>query len=460
MPEPKRGFIMRNRESVGIIGLCVAMLVLTGGTVAGASSTPEPVPSDPAASVPAASVPEASASEGDTDFTALPGLTPPSKVDLNDSAKVRAEYAYEDLAVFQDAYPIHGYSSASIAEDGLDIFTTEPLDATAGDFVEYLAQTWSVKIRIDPAAFDREELAVGVEKLNAQLISVESISGYGPSTDRTGFDVGLARELTALEQKDVKADFESVFPGAAISYFPMARQNSKDFLAANRYNDTAPYNPGTLILKNNSESCTAGFRAKRVANNVYVLLTADHCSPAPGNNVRSWPGYTIGPIGGARPQTDSAYINALPGSSFTNAMFYGPWSTETGRSVAASSNPALNTTAFANGGVSGQSTQNVTTIDFNLATGTGYGSQFTGPFFKIQSTDLARRVGHGDSGGPVWRENGSGVAVAKGLMSQGSSASVEGSCAQGNPSLISTCFATSWAGQIDEIEATLGVVVE
>ena len=206
--------------------------------------------------------------------------------------------------------------------------------------------------------------------------------------------------------------------GDLLTVTAVARASSEDAHFTGRADDTAPWNGGDFI---SGSGCTSGFGMRSTANGQDFLATAAHCYSEIGYLVRNHTGDGFSPgigtnigmgvvayIDTATNGQDVALIRTENYGGSNNKIWGGSTSAPFRRTVTGWGDVAMNEVVQTIGAYEGESTALVVTGVHQCMTVGGRGicgiSRAVSQFGKIA-------VGAGDSGGPVWNNNGGVKAV-------------------------------------------------
>lgn len=239
-----------------------------------------------------------------------------------------------------------------------------------------------VPVKVIAAQYSEQEMLAEAD----QLVHNGNVTAVSPNADGSGLSVSV-REATV-------ASLAAVPSKVAVTSTKVAAPT-----LASRGNDSPPYWGGARW-----GGCSNGFGI-RIAG-ATKMLSAGHCG-ANGDAAYDGGGDYMGTVAGDNNAYDRLYINTSSGSRiFTGGVGSG----ETTKGVNGAAHSYVGDWICDSGAYSGERC-GIQVVAVNETVNVGY---LIYRLVKAEKVDHTAAVGNGDSGGPVYAENGSSGAIAKG----------------------------------------------
>lgn len=384
-----------------------------------------------------------------------------SKIDNSQTEQAAADA----LSEWRDVHSFPGYLTYSIEQSALVVYGGLPISADPQNELDALSSKFDVQIRYVQTVADGDTIA-GQMQTAANLLSKATslYSWLNLEKDGSTFTVGLADDEHSDSIEAVATSIvQKVIPGSRVAFsWSKTYATTVDF--DGRFSDSNPWKGGSAIYSVSGgvgELCT-GFRAQRNSDLNYVMVTANHChvgSSAFYSLNENGTDPQMGTWGYANPNStvDVGYLNQLVGGGFSNLIYYGSYFATTSRAVLGGYDAGYNTRVYSDGSLSGQSTQRVVNTSKMIGT--------EGPYMVQENympDDLSKRVGKGDSGGPVYSVNSNGNTIVRGAVKGSNPGSATGPCDQGTDEFTTdrVCSHQSVFIPSDLIETDLGVTIK
>jgi streptogrisin D len=274
---------------------------------------------------------------------------------------------------------------------------------------------------------------------------VNIVTSAGPLRDYSGLEVGVNPSTPASARRAMR------------STVPLVMVDRAPAVPASRWADTPPFWGGAGIKRpvsaTSSVACSTAFAARKNSNNVEVMISAQHC----GVNF-VWNTISTNIFYGQSNAGSNAGLDAmlLGGADYQGVIYVGPAvNSNTGRQVASRGNPANGASICHGGSFSGE-VCDATVAGVNQFIPVG-GSTIGPGFWTIQQQSIAT-AGNGDSGGPSYSYNASGLIRAHGVIVV-IDTSFAAPC-QGVPtSATRQCSIRTFSTNIDSIMTTFGLTI-
>lgn len=256
--------------------------------------------------------------------------------------------------------------------------------ATNAGVVELVERMYS---EVDP-----ERKKVGLISTNVSNTEVQVTVWSAPDQTETGDAV-----VKYLAPLAVKIEYSN-------------RPASDPKLAGSRWADKSSFKGGAAIVSTNGQFCTSGYSARRKSDGAKVMISAAHC----GQHY-PWKTFEGGSISFGSSwvyslATDSMYLKAPNGAGYGSLIYSGSVAATATRVRKNSAyDPIVGNAVYSSGAASGGSALTVVAVNQ-----WGWGGE--GPGFQTDSQSGDKNVGHGDSGGPVYRLHSDGKYTPLGMI--------------------------------------------
>jgi hypothetical protein len=324
---------------------------------------------------------------------------PPSRKVINAAAAMQVPLVAMAARIHQlvDSLELDGYAGTEfdIPAQTITLRWRGPVPAQIIDMLAVIPAGTHVVVRAARFSIkdlDREErrlVSASVQEVGARILAV------APTPDFSGLDV------------TVDVGGSGVIPAINSAIPTHVAQGHPDVPEGSRQSDTPAFWGGATI-QDSVYICSTGFTAYMPASGTRVMLTDRHCDPnaiwhtGDGAN-------TVGTSSAGVASIDAMYIS---GSSYDPWIYRGSYTSASGAVVDAALRVSLNQIVCFGGSRSGEVCNNKVTAVNAFRGGVGPG------FITIQLNGQGA-AGGGDSGGPVFGDDGFGGVVAYGLIDAG-----------------------------------------
>jgi hypothetical protein len=284
-----------------------------------------------------------------------------------------------------------------------------------------------VQVAVHQARFSRNAMIQASNRLtqDAQALGQQhvSVQGVGPTAEGTGIDVSvvLSADSAAADLTRASSALRSRY-GAIVDQVTgvQTRTSERDlFFSGWRFNDYAPWYGADRIATGNLR-CTSGVAAN--FNNRPVMLTAAHCGGV-GTNFYNGPttGDTYNFVGTSVYSNGHTDIAAIAVSSYTTTINVGGAEDSGLLSVPSWASPVTGEYLCQSGSFTGE-VCGLLVVDTGqyqcLSWFLWWCTYWQGPLADVVNSAGSDHwaVGHGDSGGPVYRRHDNGTGTAVGLV--------------------------------------------
>lgn len=240
------------------------------------------------------------------------------------------------------------------------------------------------------------------DKLNKEIVA-----GVRPYLVGTGVDVRANKvEVYSLNPELAKTVL-SDYPGQVV-----VKYGTAGTAVSGRQSDSpAFYGGGRIRNSANSSFCTSGFAVKK--SGVTYMVTDGHCFPLNTTVYNGNKSYTFGKVAYLNNGSNSLDTALISGSTYSARIF-------TGSNTSSSSIPVKSLGyscgycyVYVDGSVTGQALGKITTSDPSFGSCYIIDSHYVCGQVKVTPGSVCA---HGDSGGPIFGNNGSGGATAVGVL--------------------------------------------
>jgi hypothetical protein len=337
---------------------------------------------------------------------------------LRDEAEAQAPLvdASDTIQEAVDTYGFEGYAGRAIddSNSAVILYWKGELPPTMSTLVAQLSAREGIAVEVRSATYSLSELDAESRRIIERdmetapdgvprVVSVEPLPDYGGLRVVLNSELDVASSRQAI-QSPIRLEFTSGAPAKS---------------AAGRWDDIPPFWGGAAIFRFTSATegywCTTGFSVYFDGSTKNEAITTDeHCTRDVPSR-RTWiTGSGRHTVGNTYRTSESLDTALLTGGDTSSAGRYGPyiyvheWDSNTGQSVHARANPAVDQIVYTEGAPSGEWPARVEVVNKHI--NLGYGD--IGPGFDTFA--VGPTVGQGDSGGPVVTSN-SGV-TARGMI--------------------------------------------
>ncbi|MGW4680301.1 S1 family peptidase [Micromonospora taraxaci] len=410
---PPRPFGWRNGRRGLVASLVLIPLAMAPSNVALAQDTPKP------------------ASEAKPDAQSTENIDPTILATMQEQAKLQpaVQALYEEYV----KAPNSGFAGVAFEGPGLTLYFKGSLTTSMTSAVAR-ARAYG-PIKVSPAAHSKSELEANAAKISDTIKSRGNSDIQAVSVEHNGSGLVIERipatqsaQIATRRAAKGKAPIvpaASIIRDAGLSVPVQVTTGEKPIeLMASRIDDFSAWNGGGRweSWRNGSlrGTCTTGWGVKNGAGTKFVL-TAAHCATAP-DIARQGQGSTLETMGPVHSE-NWGYDIILIGAQGSGLIFDGTATTSNTKPVRSwgywAANELVCQSGSTSGTICGLKQLNSTDITFNCCDSDGDQGYTVKGLIKTTRTAGGTAVRGGDSGGPVFTLDGTGVR-AKGITSAGS----------------------------------------
>lgn len=237
----------------------------------------------------------------------------------------------------------------------------------------------------------------------------EIVTGKRPGLVGTGVDVSANKvEVYSPNPDQVRPAVEAAYPDQVLVKF-----GTEGTAAAGRQSDTpAFYGGGRIKRISDGRACTSGFEI--TSNGVGYMVTAGHCFAQNDTVYNGSGGSSLGKVSFRRYGSNNLDNELISGSSYGARIFTGSTTSTTSIPVKSLGYSCGYCNVYFDGSFTGQSLGKINTSDPSIGSCFLVSGDYSCGLVKVTPTS-GTLCGPGDSGGPVFANNGSGGAIAIGI---------------------------------------------
>ena len=364
-------------------------------------------------------------------------LTPATLAIMRRQEALRPAVAALEQA--QSKFPDSGFASIAFEDDGVTLYWKGPLPHEMNEAIQVARQAGPVQIK--NAAFSLAELEAAAEKIHqaARALGGSEIQAVSKRDDGSGLDIERMPPGTLAEMRTARAaagrrtvaSAEQVLAGLDLGMPVRVTTASEPIRLMSRQDDPPAYWGGAVFETWRGQErrafCSTGFGVRR--GDQTFVVTAAHCGTPPDVAYQGSPRIRrMGPINSNEQwQYDLMLINAPAGFR----IYVGPKDTGSTRAVIGWETTRAGQLVCHSGASSGtvcglkvDSTNVDVTLPSDRRDSDGDYNYKLLNLVRTVQVDLQTAIIRGDSGGPVFTFAGVDEALAKGIVSGASVASI------------------------------------
>jgi hypothetical protein len=272
------------------------------------------------------------------------------------------------------------------------------------------ARRAGVTVNLRTAKYSHHTLQKEADRLVGRTTTVGQVVTAGPAPDGSGVEIGVAPAAGrghAIPNLQGTADAEL---GGNVDLITSI-QNPPSL--SWRGDDQVPYWGGALIQRDSGGACTSGFGVRGINGAASYIMTAAHCGDG---RWRDGAGDLLGDtLSNTTKEYDGMLILTDAGDAVYEGESFADKDTNTGRTIRSSSSNHVGDSVCTGGSFSGTACGwSVKALDQSLRP-IGYPVTIRG-LVQAEAGNRVAGTGNGDSGGPVYTQNGN-EGVARGIIS-------------------------------------------